>query len=78
MPNIMSEKKPGTISTVKHGGGSIMMWGCFSAAWTGRIARIEGNMNGAKYREVHDENLLQSARDLRLLAKVHLPTGQQP
>jgi hypothetical protein len=40
-------RKPGTIPTVKHGV-SIMLWGCFSAARTGRLVRIERKMNGAK------------------------------
>ena len=31
-----------------------------------QLVKIEGKMNGAKYREVLDENLLQSAHDLRL------------
>ena len=49
---------------VKHGGGgSIMMWECFSVAGAGRLVRIEGKMNGEKYRAILDENLLQ---DLRL------------
>jgi hypothetical protein len=35
-------RKPGTIPTVKHVGGRIMLRGCFSAAGTGRQVRIEG------------------------------------
>uniref|UniRef100_A0AAV2K153 Transposase n=1 Tax=Knipowitschia caucasica TaxID=637954 RepID=A0AAV2K153_KNICA len=66
-------RKPGTahhqantIPTVKHGGGSIMLWGCFSAAGTERLVKIEGKMNAAMYRDIMDENLLQSALDLKL------------
>ncbi|KAG2468546.1 TC1A transposase, partial [Polypterus senegalus] len=65
-------RKPGTahhqantIPTVKHGGGSIMLWGYFSAAGTGRLVRIKGKMTAAMYRDILDENLLQSALDLR-------------
>ena len=57
-------RKPGTLSTVKHDGGSITLWGCFSVAGTGRLVRIEGKINEAKYREILDENLLESAQDL--------------
>ena len=42
--------KPGTIPTVKHGGGRILLWGCFSVAGTGRLVRIEAKLHGAKYR----------------------------
>uniref|UniRef100_A0AAZ3NUT2 Uncharacterized protein n=1 Tax=Oncorhynchus tshawytscha TaxID=74940 RepID=A0AAZ3NUT2_ONCTS len=56
-------RKPGTIPTVKHGGGSIMLRGCFSAAGTGRLVRMKAKMNGAKYRKILDENLLLGAQD---------------
>ncbi len=55
-----------TIPTVKHGGGNIMLWGCFSAKGTGRLHRIEGPMDGAMYRKILDENLLPSARTLKM------------
>ncbi len=66
-------RKPGTehhlintIPTVTHGGGSIMLWGCFSATGTGRLVRTEGKMDAEKYRAVLSENLFQSALDLWL------------
>jgi hypothetical protein len=43
-----------------------MLWGRFSVAGTGRLVRTEAKMNGAKYREVLDEYLLQSTQDLGL------------
>ena len=55
-----------TIHTMKHCDGSIMLWGCFLTTVAGRLVRIEGTMNGAKYRKILEENLLQSAKDLRL------------
>ena len=34
-----------------------MLWGCFIAALTGRLVRIEEKMNRAKYRKILTENL---------------------
>ena len=43
-----------------------MLWGCFSSVGTGKLVRIEGMMDRAKYREILEGNLFQSSRDLRL------------
>ena len=50
-PNTSHHPK-NNIPTVKHGGGSIMLWGCFSSVGTGKLVRIEGMVDGAKYREI--------------------------
>ncbi len=40
-----------TIPTVKHWGGNIMLWGCFSAKGTGQLHRIKVTMDGAMYHQ---------------------------
>ncbi len=55
-----------TIPTVKHGGGNIMLWGCFSAKGPGRLICVKERMNGAMYREILSENLIPSARALKM------------
>ncbi len=40
--------------TVNHGGGSIMVWGCMSAAGTGELRFIEGNMDSNTYWDCDD------------------------
>ena len=55
-----------TITTVKHGGGNLMLWGCFSAKGTGRLHRIKGRINGAIYLDILGDNLLPSVRALKM------------
>ncbi len=37
------------LPTAKHGGGSVMVWGCMSAAGTGELQFIEGTINANMY-----------------------------
>ena len=41
----MHTRKKHIISTVKYGGGSLMLWGCFAACGPGDLVKINGIMN---------------------------------
>ena len=38
-----------TVPTVKHGGGNVKCWGCFSSSGVGNLVFIDGNMTGELY-----------------------------
>lgn len=67
-----------TIPTVKHGGGNIMLWGCFSAAGTGSLVRIEGVMDSKKYIQILEENVQTSVRKLRLGRRYYFQQDNDP
>ncbi len=58
--------KKNIIPTVKHGGSSVMVWGCFTASGPGRLAIIDGTMNSALYQKILKENVRLSVCDLKL------------
>ncbi len=45
------------LPTVKHGGGSVMVWGCMSAAGTGELQFIEGTINANMYCDILKQRL---------------------
>ncbi len=49
------------LPTVKHGGGSVMVWGCMSAAGT---VFIEGTMNANMYSDILKQSIIPSLRRL--------------
>ncbi len=54
------------IPKVKHGGASVMFWGCFAFSEPGRLAIIDGTINSAVYQTILKENVRLSVCDLKL------------
>ena len=66
--NVRVRRRPGealspacTVPTVKHGGGSIMVWGCMSAAGVHHLTVCDGTLNSAKYCAILETHMLPSA-----------------
>lgn len=52
--------------SIKHGRGSIMVSGCFSFHGVGRLAFVNGILNGQKYVDLLINNLFMSINDLKM------------
>ena len=52
--------------TVKHGGGSVMVWGCMAASGVGNLVFIENTMNKEGYLNILKDNIAPSVEKLGL------------
>uniref|UniRef100_A0A1I7XUL6 DDE_3 domain-containing protein n=1 Tax=Heterorhabditis bacteriophora TaxID=37862 RepID=A0A1I7XUL6_HETBA len=55
-----------TIPTIKHGGGSVMVWAAFNRNGSGPLHIAEGIMDSTSYVRILEDNLLPYARSQRL------------
>lgn len=55
------------VPTVKHGGGNLLVWGCFSGQSIGDIKRIDGIMDKKMYHQILIRHGVQSG--LRLVSQ---------
>ena len=46
--------------TIKHGKGSVTIWGCMAWSGVGFLCKIEGNMDGELYRSILEGELVQT------------------
>ena len=44
--------------TLKHGGGSVMVWGCVTAHGVGYLSKIEGGLDGELYCKILEDELM--------------------
>lgn len=44
--------------TIKHGSGSLMVWGCITAYGVGYLSKIEGNLDADLYCKIFEEALM--------------------
>lgn len=63
----VEELEPKNVRPVlKHGGGSVMVWGCMTHKGWGRLVLIEGTMDAELYCSVLEVGLLKTLEDLEI------------
>ena len=69
--NVRVRRRPGEewnkdciVPTVKHGSGSVMVWGCMSSSEVGRLTVCDGTINSEKYQVILRDTMLPAAREM--------------
>jgi hypothetical protein len=70
------------VPTVKHGGGGLLMWGCFAGDIVSDLFRIQGTLKQHGYHSILQQNAIQSGLHLVGLSfvfqhdnELHAPPG---
>jgi len=75
---IQAFKRQNLKPTVKHGGGSVMVWGCVASNWVGNIQFLEEIMDQFKYQSILDRNVKISETKLGLGRKFTFQQDNDP
>ncbi|KAF7641700.1 hypothetical protein LDENG_00274330 [Lucifuga dentata] len=75
---LFGRNKKNLVLTVKHGGGSILVWACFAAGRPGNLTVIDSLINSSVYQSILDEHVKVSARKLYLGTKWILQQDNDP
>lgn len=76
-PNTELQSKH-TKKTVKHGGGSVMVWGCFSANGVGNLVFVERIMDQYVYIDILKKNLQASADKMGMFNNFYFQQDNDP
>ena len=64
--------------TVKHGSGSVMVWGCMTPSGTGNLIFIDGILDKYRYLNIFKNSLKESACKLGLFEDFHFQHDNDP
>ena len=60
---------------MKHGGGNIMLWGCFAAGGTDALHKIDGIMRKANYVDILKQPQ-DGSQEVKAWTQMRLQNGQ--